>query len=119
MDAQATVVRSFTPIVVSMELQATGVGESTLVEVLSPELQMVVSCDMAKKNRSLSMEEHVFIEFLVTQVASLSSSLAAGMACEDLPTCHFGVVSDNKPNMLVATCNASFAGGEGCGEAWA
>jgi hypothetical protein len=41
------------------------------------------------------------------------------VVCEDLPTCRFGVVDDNTPNMLVASCNASSVGGEECGEAWA
>jgi hypothetical protein len=30
----------------------------------------------------------------------------------------FGVVDDNKPNVLVTSCNASSVGGEGCGEAY-
>jgi hypothetical protein len=82
---------------VAMVLQATGIGESAPMEFLIPDVN-----DMAKKNRSL-----------------LSSSLVMGVACEDLPARRFGVVDDNKPNILVTSCNASSAGGEECGEAWA
>jgi hypothetical protein len=38
--------------------------------------------DMAEKNTSLSMEVFDLIEFLVAQVASLSSFLAVEVACE-------------------------------------
>jgi hypothetical protein len=61
--------------------------ETTLDEVLTPELQLVVSfevlhhLDMAEKSRSLSAEELDLVEFLVAQVASLSS-LAMEMTCE-------------------------------------
>jgi hypothetical protein len=61
--------------------------ETTLDEVLTPELQLVVAfevlhhLDMAEKSRSLSAEELDLVEFLVAQVASLSS-LAMEMTCE-------------------------------------
>jgi hypothetical protein len=66
---------------VAEELLATDVEESTSVEVLTPDLQLDIAAellhhfDMAEKNNSMSMEELDLIEFLVTQVASLSSSL--------------------------------------------
>jgi hypothetical protein len=58
------------------------IEESAPVEALTPELQLVVPfemlhcLDMAEKGRSLSAEELDLIEFLIAQVASLSSSLA-------------------------------------------
>jgi hypothetical protein len=56
---------------VAIELQATSVKESTPVEVLSPRLQLAIAYDRAKKNMSLSMEEHVFIEVLVIHCNTL------------------------------------------------
>jgi hypothetical protein len=70
---------------VRLDLQPTTtahIEEAARAEVLTLELQLAVAFEllhhfnMVKKSRSLSTEELDLIEFLVTQVASLSSSLA-------------------------------------------
>jgi hypothetical protein len=74
---------------VCLDLQPTvaaHVEETTSVETLTPELQLAVAFEllhrfnMAKKSRSLSAEELDLIDFLVAQVALLSSSLE--VACD-------------------------------------
>jgi hypothetical protein len=63
-------------------LAVADVLDSPSVDVLTSELQLsitfkVLHClDMAGRSRSLSKEELDLVQFLVTQVASLSSSLA-------------------------------------------
>jgi hypothetical protein len=70
---------------VRLDLQPTTtahIEEAARAEVLTLELQLAVAFEllhhfnMVKKSRSLSTEELDLVEFLVTQVASLSSSLA-------------------------------------------
>jgi hypothetical protein len=62
--------------------------EPTSDEVLNVELPLAVTFEvlhhvgMAAKSRSLSTEELDLVGFLVTQVASLSSSLVVEMTCE-------------------------------------
>jgi hypothetical protein len=61
---------------------ATQVEEPAPNEALSPELQLAVALellhrlDMAEKSKSLCPEELDLIQFLIIQVASLSSSLS-------------------------------------------
>jgi hypothetical protein len=68
------------------------IEEPEPVEGLTPELQLpiafkVLHClEMAEKSRSLSTEELEHVEFLVAQVASLSSSLACEAATAESPT---------------------------------
>jgi hypothetical protein len=54
--------------------------------------------DMVKKSRSLFAKELDLIEFLVDQVASLSTSLVVEVACED--------VIDESPALPSAACEA-------------
>jgi hypothetical protein len=70
---------------VRLDLQPTTtahIEEAARAEVLTLELQLAVAFEllhhfnMVKKSRSLSTEELDLVEFLVTQVASLSPSLA-------------------------------------------
>jgi hypothetical protein len=77
-----------TPSVAKELLDAVDINDSPSVEVFPLELQLVIAfevlhrLDMAERSRSLSTIEFDLIEFLVTQVASLSSSLA----CETILT---------------------------------
>jgi hypothetical protein len=67
---------------------AVGDEEPASDEVLTPKLQLAIAfevlhrLDMAEKSRSLSAEELDLVEFLVTQVASLSSSSVVELTCE-------------------------------------
>jgi hypothetical protein len=76
---------------VSLDLQPTAaahIEEPASVVALTLELHLAIAFellhrfDMAEKNTSLSMEVFDLIEFLVAQVASLSSFLAVEVACE-------------------------------------
>jgi hypothetical protein len=73
---------------VSLDLQPTidaRIEEPAAVEALTPKLRLAIAIEvlhhpeMVEKSMSLSTEELDFFEFLVAQIASLSSSLA----CED------------------------------------
>jgi hypothetical protein len=67
---------------------AAHIEELASVVALTLELHLAIAFellhrfDMAEKNTSLSMEVFDLIEFLVAQVASLSSFLAVEVACE-------------------------------------
>jgi hypothetical protein len=72
-------------------LACADVEDSPSVEVLAPELQLAIAfevlrrLDMAGWSRSLSMEELDLVEFLDTQVAMLSSSLAYEASITESP----------------------------------
>jgi hypothetical protein len=72
-------------------LAAANVEDSRLVEVLALELQLAIAFEvlyrlgMAGRSMSLSMEELDLVEFLDTQVAMLSSSLAYEASITESP----------------------------------
>jgi hypothetical protein len=72
-------------------LAVVDVEDSPSVEVLTPELQLAIAFEvlhrlyMAGWSRSLSMEELDLVEFLDTQVAMLSSSLAYEASITESP----------------------------------
>jgi hypothetical protein len=88
---QATVELPASPLVAKDLLAVIDVEDSPSVEVLTPELQLDIAfevlhrLDMARRSRSLSMEELDLVEFLDTQVAMLSSSLAYGASIVESP----------------------------------
>jgi hypothetical protein len=115
---------------VSLDLQPSVVAhveEPTSIGAITPELQLGTAFevlhrfDMDERNKSLSMEELDLIEFLVAQVASLSSSLAVDtvsptlspVACEvvDLQyTFGVSIAPPRPPLPIVVDAPANFIG---------
>jgi hypothetical protein len=93
-ELQAATELSASPLVAKDSLDTVDVEDSPSVEVLTPELQLVIAfevlyrLDMAGRSRSLSKEEIDLVEYLDAQVTLLSSSLAceASIAESLMPT---------------------------------
>jgi hypothetical protein len=105
------------PADISLDLQpdvAAHIEEPTLDEVLSLDLQLAVAFEvlhhlrMAEKSRSLSTEELDLVEFLVAQVALLSSSLMVEVVCKaaitvsPVPPSSTCEVMDMQPSLIIS-----------------
>jgi hypothetical protein len=105
------------PADMSLDLQpdvAAHIEEPTLDEVLSLDLQLAVAFEvlhhlrMAEKSRSLSTEELDLVEFLVAQVALLSSSLMVEVVCKaaitvsPVPPSSTCEVMDMQPSLIIS-----------------